>query len=460
MNSTTLSPHAAPERSPSLTDTMERHPLGPSEDILWRASRRFRGDGSGLVTLRIHGRIQPELLRGALAVVQKRHPRLRARIAPGPDGKMCFEVHPSFAPIPLQFKSFDTEELPWSDEAHRVLEEEFSDGEPMCRLAVLQSELRPVSELILVMHHSLTDGIAALCLLHQILSHYETLWGGTRLEDLLAATEPLPFLASDNPPLTASWKDRWAMFRRLAKSYARRRRANWTPIPSDSSEYTPYLTRTQLSVEDTHKLLRRCRQQRVPGYGMLFAAALTSLAETFHGQPVQFACRSPINMRELPNCKRVISYEHLGCFAGGLDRVYHFSGRPVEFWSLAREASEDMREFILRQGPAMMMKLIWVADALAPLFRVSAERPPMRDTIQVNYIPDLGIKDRYGDLSMEAFAISGRWRYLGVSLLAFASVLSGRMNFSLGSVNVARQFREEYHQRFMEKIHRVVQGEI
>lgn len=456
MNSATLSPAEHREAS---SDHVEWYPLGPSEEILWRASQRFRGDGSGLVCLRIHGRIQPELLRGALAVAQKRHPRLRARIAPGPQGKMGFEIHSQFAPILFRYKTFETAELPWAEEAHLELEEPFPDSHPMCRIAVLQSTSEPVCELILVMHHSLTDGIAALCLLHQILTHYETLWNGTRLEDLLVATEPLPFLASENPPLTAPWSDRWAMFRRLLKSYVRRRRANWTPIPSDSSEYTPYLTRTQLTAEETHRLLRLCRQKRVPAYGFLFATALSSLAETFHGQPVRFACRSPINLRELPNCKRVIPYEHLGCYAGGLDRLYEFRG-PIDFWALAREACEDMREFTLKQGPAMMMNMIWVVDALAPLFRVSPERPPMRDTIQVNYIPSLGIQDRYADLSMEAFAVSGRWRYLGVSLLAFATVLNGRMNFSLGAVNVARDFREEYHTRFMQRVQEVLRGEV
>mgnify|MGYP001373142587 CR=1 FL=1 len=89
-----------------------QYPLGPLEDLFWphrqsSPGRRHRRDFSpGL------GIVQPEPLAGALTILQKCHPGLRARIGTGADSKACYEVFSSMAPLPVRVKHLNERELP------------------------------------------------------------------------------------------------------------------------------------------------------------------------------------------------------------------------------------------------------------------------------------------------------------------------------------------------------------
>ena len=437
-----------------------QYPLGPLEETFWSVGNRFHGDGTGTISARLGGIVRPETLSGALAILQKRHPRLRARIVTSKSGRACYEVSPSMSPIPVFVKRFPAQELPWASEAQRSLEIDFNPQGPLVHVTVLQSDVCPVSELMLTIHHSLTDGTAGLMLLHQLLANYEELWSGKSLESVLDATESLPFVAADIPPITAPWRDRWQMFVRHVREYMRKRRSGWTVLPSDSPEYSPRWFRQQLSSDDTLALERLFRKRRISVYGALFALAVTSLAESMPSEPVQFACRCPINMRDLPYCERQISYEHLGCFVAGLDRVYTLS-KPYDFWGLARAACDDVREFTVKQGPAMALTLVPWAGRLAGVFRISPKRPPMRDTISVNYIPcPTTLKQQYGDLTLESITGLNRCRYMGVSLTVAGTLMHGRINLVLGAVNVSERLREAFHATLIANIGRLIRGEI
>lgn len=437
-----------------------RHPLGPLEEIFWNIGNRFEGDGAAAISASLGGVVQPELLAGALALVQKRHPRLRARIVTGPDGRPIYEVLATMAPIPVRFVKLDAEELPWATHAQRAVETDFQEGGPLCHVTVLESTVRPISEIVMTFHHSLTDGTAGLMLFHEVLSKYEALHQGHSLDALLAATEPLPFVSAGIPPVTASWGDRWAMFSRLVRGFVRKRRAGWTPLPRDSAEYTPRWFRRILSAEETRALERRCRQQRLPVYGAVFALAVTSLRDVLSGEPARLVCRCPVNMRELPNCSRVISFEDLGCFVSGLDRLYVVH-KSDDFWRLARLGCEDVRGFITRQGPAMALRLLPVADRITRFLRISPRRPPMRDTMSVNYIPCPPVIQRqYGDLTLEAVSGLNRCRFMGVSLMVAATSLKGRLNFTLGSVDVSEQLHVDFYHALSANIDRLARGEL
>jgi len=450
----------AQDRSVDAGVPCARYPLGPLEEVFWSFGNRFHGDGTAALSARIGGHIDTERLAAALLVLQKRHPRLRSRIVVGTDGRALYEVFPTMAPIPVHVKRFDTVDLPWAEEAQRAVATDFEEGAPLCHVTVLQSTTHPVAELVMTFHHSLTDGTSGMLLFHELLSRYEALQQGTPVEAILDATEPLPFVAADVPPITAPWRDRWAMFWRLVRGYVRKRRANWTALPRDSDEYTAKWSRHVLSAEATTAIERACRKQRLPVYGAVFALATTSLAEALRDEPVQFICRCPINMRELPYCNRVISYEHLGCYVSGLDRPYTLK-RPYAFWDLARAACADVREYTMRQGPAMALKLVPMVDRLQRWLRISPRRPPMRDTMSINYIPCPPIvKRQYGDLALEEISGLNRCRYVGVSLMIGAILFKGRLNLSLGAVNVSERLRTDFHAALARNIERLARGEI
>jgi hypothetical protein len=437
-----------------------RYPLGPLEEVFWNVGNRFEGDGTAALSARIGGVIQPQRIAEALSVLQKRHPRLRARIVVGEDRRAYYEVAPVMAPVPVRYRQFDSEELPWAAEAQAALNTEFDECGPLCHVTVLQSGVCPISEMVLTFHHSLTDGTSGLLLFHELLSHYEALYRGATVESLLSATEPLPFVAADIPPITAPWRDRWAMFSRLVRGFIRKRRASWTALPRDSNEYTPRWVRWVLPADQTSALERICRKQRLPVYGAVFALAVTSLAELLPHEAARLVCRCPVNMRELPYCKRVISYEHLGCFVSGLDRQYVLR-KPYAFWDLARTACNDVREFSAKQGPAMALTMLPTADRIARWLRISPKRPPMRDTMSVNYIPcPPVIQQQYGNLTLEAITGLNRCRYMGVSIMVAALLFKGRLNVTLGSVNVSERLHSDFHAAMARNFERLISGQI
>lgn len=448
------------DQPPDSTQEIVRYPMGPLEAAFLQIGERFDGDGTSSISTQIRGTIHPEILRGALAAAQKRHPRLRARIAEGSDGKPCYEVLPAMTPLELRIKDFDAEPLPWAEESLALVAEKFdlSTG-PLCRAVLLRNERSSLNELIFALHHSLADVGSGAQLTHDVLSNYERLAGGQSLEELMRATEPLPFVAAEVPPITAPLRDRLAMIKRLVRGYLRKRRRGWTPVPSDSGEYRPDWSRHVLSQEDSTALMRLCRKKRVLAYGAIFAAAVTSLAECLEGNRLQFLCRCPVNARELPGCRRVISSEQLGCFVSGLDNLYTVS-KPAAFWELAKQACDDMRAFVSRQGPAMALSLLPVAGKLATLLRISPKRPPMRDTMSVNFIPCPMIKEHYGDLAVEALSGINRTRYMGVSLMVGTTVVNGRVNFTMGAVDVSESLRRKFHATFFDTLRRVIRGEI
>lgn len=436
------------------------YPMGPLDAAFLQIGERFDGDGTSVISTQIRGTIQPELLRGALAVAQKRHPRLRARIGKGSDGKPCYEMLSAMTPLELRIKDVDADPLPWAEESLSLVAEHFDlSAGPLCRVVLLRNQRQSLNELIFAMHHSLADVGSGAQLTHDVLRNYELLASGQTLEELMRTTEPLPFVAAEIPPITAPLRDRLAMIKRLVRGYLRKRRRSWTPLPNDSTDYRPHWSRYVLSTEDSAKLMRICRKKRLLAYGAIFAAAVTSLADCLEGKRFDFICRCPVNARELPGCPRTISTEQLGCFVSGLDNLYTIS-KPAAFWDLARQACDDMRVFVSKQGPAMALSMLPMAGKLATWLRISPKRPPMRDTMSVNFIPCPMIKERYGDLTVAALSGINRTRYMGVSLMVGATVVNGRVNFSLGAIDVSDSLRQQFHARFFDTLQRVIRGEI
>ena len=75
------------QNAPPLFDPIESVPLSPVEDMFWNVEEGFAGAVRGAVVVRLDGYIDADMLAAALRQLQHRHPKLRAVIAQGSDGR-------------------------------------------------------------------------------------------------------------------------------------------------------------------------------------------------------------------------------------------------------------------------------------------------------------------------------------------------------------------------------------
>ncbi len=78
--------------------------LSPLENLLCLVYDRFEGEGMGAMVMKVRGRIEAEPLRIALSNLQRRHPKLRARVVESADGHRYFQVDDPPPPIPFEIE--------------------------------------------------------------------------------------------------------------------------------------------------------------------------------------------------------------------------------------------------------------------------------------------------------------------------------------------------------------------
>ena len=74
----------------------------------------------------------------ALEQLQRRHPKLRARIGPGTDGKLCYHVTGAPNPIPFELSDCEEDEIPWREESSRLLHTDLPAEGPMAAVSVVR----------------------------------------------------------------------------------------------------------------------------------------------------------------------------------------------------------------------------------------------------------------------------------------------------------------------------------
>ena len=253
-----------------------------------------------------------EDLRAALLQSQFRHPILRAAIRTNGNGKPRFVS--SDAPIPLRVVQ-RANSAKWLDEVEVELALPFKpDDQTLMRVSLIQGEA--VSELILVVHHSIGDGVSAKLLVRDLLEsmeghRLEALPARNAIEDLLGAADPGSTKPPRRPPQSG-----------VATGLDRPRRES--------------LQIFDIGPGELERILNRTRKEGATLHGALLASLLLSLAPR---QTLQ--CLSPISVRELiPD-----GADDFGLFiAAGIATLN--SDSPMDFWSLARAARGQLMQGI------------------------------------------------------------------------------------------------------------------
>jgi len=411
-------------------------PLDPWDELFHSISTEYEGTGSGAAVLHLRGTIEREPLRTALASLQKRHPKLRARIVESGGGRHAFEISQDCLPLPFELKDVDIGDLPWQEESSRLLGASLDPAiDPLLRVVVLRAPARDRCILVLMAHHSVGDGHSVLRLVDDLLGYYaEAERGGTPpIASLSIATAPRAL-----PSGTMSQR-----LLQCVELYRRRRdnrKADWVSLPQATGTAPHRLwTHFVLTEKDTAALALRCRREKATLYGALYAAAARGLIVALQQPNARFKCRFPIDIRrQLTSASGPVTHHDLGNFISGYEAIYEVDGRSP-FWTLARQARHDLERFTAAGGPSLVYNFIRFIKLpyVPPTLR--------RGTILVNSYGVVDLREQYGSLGLEELSIVFNNVTAGPSLLIQGFVIQRRLNVSLSMVDVPEDFSERVH---------------
>ncbi|MFJ9855706.1 FAD-dependent monooxygenase [Streptomyces sp. NPDC101150] len=400
-----------------------RRPLSPLERWYWIADRT--APLNGVIRARIHGPLEPPLLRRALDVLQSRHPLLRAAISGDEAGRAPAFRPVAGRPIPLRHVQVPAEE-PEADARweREVNEQELAEGidwrtGPLLRAVAITRKgagrhEEDVHDLLLTAAHCIADGMTGLSLLGEWIDIAAQLTTGeepsrTSHRALPAAEDLLPRHhrgEAGAAALTALMERDEEEARRLRP----RRIVPSRPVPFDRRRTR--MVHRSLTTGELELLVDACKRHGATVHGALAAAMVTAVAqEAGTPEPAHFSIGSPLDFRA--ELDPAVSYDEAGTYAATLpSRVLYRPGAPL--WPMARAISRDLAD---RRERAEHLSLVTLLDRAGP--RTPAEAEPF-----MRYLDEQGpLNLCLSNLGRSVFPDQvGPWRISDTQLVAGISV--------------------------------------
>jgi hypothetical protein len=437
-----------PPLTPQPSGSIQSVPLSPVDELFWRAEKYCSDAFRVGIIVRLDGCIEAAPLRAALQHVQQRHPKLRARIAEGSDGRPRYEFEPPAPPIPFEITDHDDTASLWREEMRRLLRRPFAAVGPVAAISVLRNRSRSASDLLVTAHHAIADGLSAIVLVHDVLTEY----ANAESRDTPAPYRPLPMVSEARTTSSFGWGARLWMLRRYLRMQREERRSRQTRLPEahdipSQSQWMHWV----FSPEDTVKLVRRCRKEQTSLNGMLMAAACCGLMECLAEKKGVFKCQFPFNLRDsLEGPAGPVTQNDLGNFVSIMNAFYEVTRSPV-FWDLARRAQEDIDAFTRHGGPSFFFNLATLAASrlFAPLTRSPRAQSAMmgpagkRVTLLATNYGVLNMSNTYGSLRPRECTLVFKSDVVGPSLVLEALVMGQRLNIGLAADGLEPTFWEQ-----------------
>jgi hypothetical protein len=397
-------------------------PIEQSKEVL---NRRL-GASNILVAARVRGPLGPDVLRGALDALQRRHPRLRSTIE-GPDHDLRFRDDHAAA-IPLDVRPFSGE-----PEARAVALAELNravDSASCLLRATLLVHARDGADrrVLLLSHHAVADGYSLVELLEDLLRFCARLHEGRPLSG--AEVESLRLLPSIHDLMPAHLKGvrgRIGTWLHARRTRARVRRFGARTLPVE--RLVPLASRTSgavlrlLDAERVARLRARCEEAGVSAHGMLCAALMFAVARRLPadgpaGIPV--ICRTSVSVRQ--KLRPPVDRKDLGLFASFL-LSYHHIREDSTLDGLASEVLEQL--WLGYRGGDMFRGLV---RNMKNTDAATRGRVPV--TVFVTNLDEPGIELEHGPFRIEeVFGLPAGAAFPGVLGLASVTV-AGRASLA------------------------------
>lgn len=414
----------------------KQYPLGPLENLMRQVYDHFDGEGATGFVVRISGEINDDILRQSLSIVQNRHPKLRCRFSVNDKGVPCFELIDTPQPIPLKLFESNADHLRWQEVTQSTFYPPINTQVgPLVRASILKHARQGICDLIMGFHHAIVDGRSMLCLAHDILSAYQSIYN----QDSIENATPLPLITGERIHISLKLPHRIRTFLSLYRYIPLLRLKKWVKLPESSGQYIPLWERTILSEYDTEILIKTCRFNRTTITGVMFAAGLMALKRLFKGDKHNIACRCPVSLI-VPSGYRFGS-ENIGCFVSSFVDIFRVTAR-TDFWALARKANNDLKSYINSQGPIM-------AFNMSHHLKFRPDRIPPRDNLSIDNLGKSSLQPQYGPLTVKEISIVGRRQFFGVSIMLIFCTINGCLNITFDGVDIPQDFFSRYQNEVM-----------
>ncbi|MFX1517407.1 MAG: condensation domain-containing protein [Promethearchaeota archaeon] len=285
---------------------------------------------------RIKGNISENLLKDAVRKVQQRHFNLRVRIYEDNDHNLWFTSE-EVNKIPIRIVSRKSEDH-WIDIYHGECKIPFDFEErPAIRFILVHSP--EISELIILCHHIICDGMSLAYLARDIMTHL-----GDPTREVEVLPDPVP-MNKDNFPTEVSVNP-------IVKFFLNRFNKKWKQdeIYFDHEDYNALneaywkkykhqILTIELSEAQTSILVDRCRKEGVTvntALSAAFAGAQSILQIDKFNQNIAIA--GSVRERLLRPAG-----EAMGYFAGGVTLKFKYNSK-ADFWDNARKLHQRVKK--------------------------------------------------------------------------------------------------------------------
>lgn len=280
-------------------------PMGQGERLWARVSTA--GSANGTMVAQLQGRVDEDRMRRAVRAVARLHPLMRAHAAEPP--RQDTWLVPDEVPLP-----WCTQTRHGDHHWETVVEQELKDTlgpyrGPLWRIRLLQGE--QASELILTMHHAISDGASGYVLMTDILQAYD---GRVPLPAPMALPPAYDTLLA-RPMDWRQWLYNARALWRMALRPAPARWAVPEGIPASAQADTRIVS-AQLEARTGAALQRACRAQGQTINGLISAVYMQAAAELMGVAPGQpMAMSSAVGVRHLlpREWARAVGYLVTGC---------------------------------------------------------------------------------------------------------------------------------------------------
>ena len=295
------------------------------------AERFFSHAPFSIVTMvaRIKGKVTEEMLRNAVQKVQQRHVLLRVRVRDSQDGDLWFTTD-GVQEIPIKIVPRETENdwIMIHAEGSKVPYD--FENRPAIRFILVQSP--DVSELIILCHHIICDGMSLAYLARDMMVH---LGDPAAKAQVIAAPEPISLenIPSEVAPsglikyfinkIKQKWAEEYVSFDQ--QDYEALNKAYW-------ENFTHEILTIEMSDDETSQLVKRCRKENVTVNTALITAFLGAQKAVMDEKPHHAKTAVAVSLRDrLPT----LPGEGMGYYALGLEVKYKYNAKKG-FWENAR----------------------------------------------------------------------------------------------------------------------------
>lgn len=389
---------------------------------------------------RLSGPLTVEVLRSALDLLQKRHPRLNSRII-GSLNNLRFEDGALKIPLRVVEKADSSQ---WQEVVLEELNQKIESNQCLIRAVLVHFKLENnISYLIVTLHHAISDGLSSIQLYSEILKYCQKIAANEPIGEVISLS-PLPsveYLLPKSLQGFAGLIDGFYSLLRLKflHEWHRPKTLGFEKYVSIESRRSNMIHR-HLDEELTARVINCCRQEKTTVHAALSAAMLWAVAKHIAAGEkidVRLSCQSFVSLRQ--RLQPTIDNENLGMLASFIIS-FHRLQTNISFWDLARDIRQQIETDL--EGTAIFSLMLTLRNIFDFLLSHPNEIP---SSVALSNIGKVNIPQVYGLFKLEEISFTTAAAAAGGALVATTLTFAEKMflNFTFSEPSISQRTMEQ-----------------